>query len=151
MKKTCLTGLAVVFLTAFLQVAWIPAAPCDQPVQKAAKEKPPQFVAYYFFTNKRCQTCLTIERLAREAIHQHFKDQLTSGRLQWHGINVEQPENKHFIEDFQLYSKSVIIAEYKDGKPVRWVNLEKVWQLYRNKDKYFDYLASETRAFMEKS
>lgn len=146
------SGAAVAaFIVLCLSLIWTPAATCDQQSVQQAKELKPQFVAYYFFTNKRCRTCKTIERMAKEAIEQNFKDQIAAGRLQWIAVNVQKPENKHFIEDFKLYSKTVVIAEYKDAKPVRWVNLEKVWQLYRDKEKYFDYLSSETKAFMEKS
>lgn len=62
---------------------------------------------------------------------------------------MEKPGNKHFIRDFQLHTKSVIITKQKNGKPVDFTNLEKVWRLYRNKEKYFDYVASRTRQFME--
>lgn len=136
-------------MTLFLVLTWITAAPCG-PSEKKQTQIKSQYIAYYFYTNRRCWSCTTIERLAQEAIAASFGDELQSGKLQWQALNVEQPENKHFIEDFQLYTKSVIIAEYKDGKPVRWQNLPDVWKLYRDKQKYHDYVAHETRVFMEK-
>ncbi len=152
MIKRNLSGAAMVmFIVLNLSLIWTPAAICDQENIKQATKAKPQFVAYYFFGNQRCRTCRTIEQLAQEAIEQNFKDQMAAGQLQWMAVNVEKPENKHFIKDFQLYTKSVVIAEYKEDKPVRWVILDKVWQLYGDKEKYFDYLSSETRSFMEKS
>jgi hypothetical protein len=65
-------------------------------------------------------------------------------------VNVQQAENKHYIQDFQLYSKSVIISEYQDGKSVRYENLKDVWKLYRDKPKYLDYVAGGIKTFMEK-
>ncbi len=150
-KRNFSGAAAAMFIVLGLSLIWAPTAVCDQQSIKEAKKAKPQFVAYYFFGNNRCRTCRTIERLAQEAIEQNFKDQLAAGRLQWMAINVENAENKHFIKDFQLYTKSVVIAEYKDDKPVRWVKLDQVWQLYRDKEKYFDYLSSETKSFMEKS
>ena len=152
MKKCWLTrGITISLTLCVVLLVWVSAAMCDQKKAPEIKADKTQFVAYYFFTNKRCRTCKTIEQLTREAIEQNFKDQLASGRLKWQPTNVEESGNKHFIQDFQLYTKSVVIAEYKDDKPVRWVNLEKIWQLYGDREKYFDYLAGETKSFMEKN
>ncbi len=149
-KKGYLAGVASVCLAAILlSLVWAPAALSKQPENKEAKDTP-RFIAYYFYTNKRCGPCTRIEQLAEEAVTTQFKNELASGKLQWHGVNVEQADNKHFIQDFQLYTKSVIIAEYKEGKPVRYENLQDVWKLYRDKPKYIDYVAGGIRTFMEK-
>jgi len=44
-----------------------------------------------------------------------------------------------------------VLAEYREGKVVRWENLDKVWQLVRNKDRFVDYIQSETREFLGES
>lgn len=154
MKHRFYAGWSLLSLAALLLgMVWVPSAPCDKTdvaEVQASAQAGPRFIAYYFFTSKRCGPCKRIEQWAQEAITDNFKDQIAAGRLQWQAINVEMPENKHFIEDFQLYTKSVIIAEYQDGKPIRWENLKDVWTLYRDREKYFDYLARETRTFMEK-
>lgn len=151
MKSYRLSGWSLLpFVVISLMLLSFSSASCNQAGAPEVKAKP-RFIAYYFYTNKRCGPCKRIEQWAREAIAENFKDQIEAGRLQWQAINVEKPENKHFIKDFQLFTKSVVIAEYKDGKPVRWQNLENVWQLYRDREKYFDYLARETGKFMEKS
>lgn len=151
-RKGLFSGWMVLLLAALLlNLAWMPAAMGGEKKKTTEiKSGEPKFVAYYFFTSKRCRTCMIIENLAREAIQTHFKAQIDAGKLVWQGVNVESAENKHFIKDFQLYSKTVVIAEYREGKVVRWVNLNKVWQYYRNKEKYVDYVTTETRAFMEK-
>jgi hypothetical protein len=136
-------------MAVLLAMVWVSAS-AGAPPDKKETESKPKYIAYYFFTNKRCGPCTRIEQWSREAVTASFKDELDSGKLQWQGVNVEQAANKHFIKDFQLYSKSVIIAEYKDDKPVRWENLKDVWQLYRDQEKYFTYVAGEIKAFMEK-
>lgn len=146
----CLGGLAAVFLAAILlSLVWAPAALGKPQKGKEAKETS-QFIAYYFFTNQRCASCLRIEQWAQEAVTRNFEDEIKSGRLQWRPVNIQQEENEHFIQDFQLFTKSVIIAEYRDGKPVRWENLQDVWQLLRDKPKYLAYVAGGIKAFMEK-
>lgn len=150
MKMSCRIGRwGIMFAMGFLMLLWTPIALCEQP------DNPPQtdasrYVAYYFFTNKRCGPCIRIEQWSQEAITQSFKEDIQSGKLQWQALNVEKAENAHYIKDFQLYTKSVIIAEYNADKLVRWNNLKDVWKLYRNEEKYFDYVVRETRSFMEK-
>ncbi len=108
----------------------------------------PQVTAYYFHTNYRCTTCRTIEAYSEEAIRGAFADDLAAGRLRWRAVNVEQLENKHFIQDFQLVTKSLVLVEERDGDVVRFKNLDRVWQLVRDKQRFLDYVHSETRDFM---
>ena len=105
-------------------------------------------VAIYFHGNARCATCRKIEAYADEAIAQGFVDELASGRLAWRVVNIDEPGNKHFIEDFQLVTRSVVLVEYREGEVVRWENLDKVWQLVRSKDRFVGYVQGETSEFL---
>jgi hypothetical protein len=108
-----------------------------------------EVVAYYFHGNFRCKTCRTIEAYSEEAIRSGFPDELASGRLAWRVVNVDEPENKHFVEDFELVTKSVVLTEYEDGEVTRWKNLKQVWQLVRDKAQFLDYVHSSTRKFLQ--
>jgi hypothetical protein len=108
-------------------------------------------VAFYFHGNTRCATCKKIEAYADEAIHTGFAQALDTSALTWRVVNIEEPENRHFVEDFQLVTRSVVLAEYRDDKVVRWKNLDKVWQLVRDKNGFTTYVQSETREFLGKS
>jgi hypothetical protein len=108
----------------------------------------PNVVAYYFHGNVRCKTCRTIEAYAEEAITQGFPDEMASGRLAWRVVNVDEPENQHFVEDLQLVTRSVVLVETKDGEAVRWQSLDKVWQLVRDKDAFVAYVRDATRQFL---
>ena len=141
-------GLFLTLILLFL--AWIPAGICSQTESPQAGISP-EYIVYYFFTNKRCSTCLRIEEWSAIAVKDDLKEQVETGRLQWQALNIDQPENKHFAKDFQLYTKSVIVAEYKNGKPVRWENLPDIWRLSHDQNKFIDYVAGEVRKFMEKN
>lgn len=106
-------------------------------------------VAYYFHGNLRCKTCRAIEAYSEEAIRSEFADDLGSGRLAWRVVNVEEPENKHFVNDFELVTKSLVLTEYEDGEVIRWENLKQVWQLVRDKQQFLDYVHSSTREFLQ--
>ena len=115
----------------------------------AATDGSHHLVAYYFHGNFRCTNCRKIEEYSREAIEKYFTEELKTKKLVFSIINTDQPENKHFIKDYQLYTRSLIIAEFKGGKQVQWKNLTGVWNHLGNREKFYDYVRSEIRACLE--
>ena len=113
------------------------------------KETSGKFVAYYFHGNFRCDNCRKIEQYSREAVDLYFSEQLKTGELTFKVINTDEPENKHFVEDYQLYTRSLVIAEFKDGKQVKWKNLAKVWDYLNDKEKFYEYVKSEIQNYLE--
>lgn len=105
-------------------------------------------IAYYFLTTKRCPTCRKIEAYTTEAIETAFARQLESGRLEFHVVNVDEPENSHYIDDYQLTTKSVVLADYRGGEQTRWKNLDRVWQYVGDKQTFMDYIEDETNKIM---
>jgi hypothetical protein len=106
-------------------------------------------VAYYFHGNFRCPNCLTIEQYSKETIEKYFTEQLKNGKLTFTVINIDHPENEHFIKDYQLYTRSLILAEFKNGKQVRWTNLEKVWNYINNRDAFYNYVKTEIEKYLK--
>ena len=106
-------------------------------------------IAYYFHGNFRCDNCRKIEEYSQEAIEKYFVEELKTKKLTFTIINTDLSENKHFIEDYQLYTRSLVIAEYKDSKQVRWKNLAKVWDYLNDKDAFYEYVRSEIRDYLE--
>jgi len=105
-------------------------------------------VAFYFHGNKRCSTCRKLEAYSAEAITDGFAAELDSGELGWRVVNTDDKENAHFITDFELVTKSVVLVEYRDGEVVRWKNLKLVWQLVGDEDGFVRYVRDETRDFL---
>ncbi len=75
-----------------------------------------EVVAYYFHGDFRCPTCHKLEQYSKEAIETGFKDELASGKLEYKVVNVKDKGNEHFMNDYQLYTKSLILSSVKDGK-----------------------------------
>ena len=117
----------------------------------AADAPTPQIVAYYFHGDMRCSTCRKIEAYSDEAINQGFAKELASNQMEWKVVNTDQAENKHFVKDFALVTKSVVLVEYKDDKVVRFENLGKIWQLVGDKDDFTKYVQDETKKFIGQS
>ena len=110
-----------------------------------------KIMAYYFHGSFRCPTCTNMEKYSREAMENNLKDKLASGKLEFVSVDVEKPGNEHYVKDYQLYTKTLILSHVLDGKEIKSKNLDKIWEYARDKKKFIDYVAGETRRFVEES
>jgi hypothetical protein len=108
-------------------------------------------IAYYFHGNFRCYTCHTMEKYSKEAIEANFKDALSSGKLEFKVVNTEERGNEHYVNDYQLYTKSLVLSLIKDGKEIKSKNLTKIWDYVRNKQEFFDYVNEEVNNFLKEA
>ena len=139
---------AAMLLALFSAVA--PAqAPTPQPAPAVAGKPSRQIVASYFHGDFRCATCRKLEADARAAIEQAFAAELADGRVVFKAVNVDRPENAHFNEDYSLVTRSLVITEEVDGKVLRFINLEKIWQLVRDEVAYRDYVVGAVRNYLD--
>lgn len=107
-------------------------------------------LVYYFYTSVRCPTCRQIEAQSEEVIRTAFGDALGKGQLVWLPTNVQLPQNRHFIRDYELFTKSLVIVRVKDGRQAEWKNLEKVWELVSDRKAFARYVEDEIRAYLKK-
>jgi thiol-disulfide isomerase/thioredoxin len=110
---------------------------------------PSQVIVYYFHGNARCVSCRKLEQYAKEAVEKYFSEQLGSGRMLFREINIDRPENRHFVQDYQLFTKSVVVSLREGGEEVRYKNLDKVWTLLRDQNAYHDYIRNEIMPFLK--
>ena len=108
-------------------------------------------VLYYFHGNERCQNCIKFESYTEEAVQGAFVKQLNTGELVWKMVNTDEPANKHFVGDYELYSKSIVVVENRDGKRGKWKNLEKIWEIVGDKNSFVEYIKGEVGAYLEAS
>ncbi|MCP4144675.1 MAG: hypothetical protein GY752_05255 [bacterium] len=96
-----------------------------------------QMTAYYFHGNVRCKTCNTIELWTKEVVMQNQD-------LEWQIVNIDELENEHFIQDFQISSSTVVLS---DGN--NYSELDLVWQLVRDDKESFQlYIQNEIAEFL---
>ena len=106
-------------------------------------------VVYYFYTNTRCSSCKTIEAYTREAVATKLAAGYKDWKIEFKGVNVDEEPNKHFVQDYWLNSKSVVVQKFSREKALNWGNLDKVWQLLGDKDTFMNYVADETRRLLD--
>jgi len=110
-----------------------------------------KIIVYYFHGNARCSTCYKMEQYTKEAIDEKFKDQLSNELLFFKVINIEEKENKHFVTDYQLYTKTLIISRLESGKEIEYKNLNKIWEYVRDKNKFFSYVTTEINNYLKEN
>ena len=108
-------------------------------------------IAYYFHGNYRCASCTKIEKYSRDAISRYFDNEIKQGFLTFKTVNTDLSENKHFLQDYQLYTKSLVLIAVKNNKTLKWKNLDKTWQHLNNKDDFYKYVQTETKKFLEEA
>ena len=118
------------------------------PTQVYATVSQEKTIVYYFHGNMRCRTCNKIEMYTKESINAGFAKELSEGLLEIRMVNTDKSENEHFISDFQLTNRSVVLVQNRGEKLEKWKNLDRIWLLVRKKEAFQTYIDAETRAFM---
>ncbi len=160
--KSLITGLLALFviISAVYLVTdsynKIQSAPGDVKSQLSQRSFKEEFgrdlehniIVHYFYTNYRCKSCITIESLTQKVLQKSFSNDLLTGKLIWKAINIDKDKNKHFIEDYDLATKSVVVLEVKDNKQLRWKNLSKIWELLNDEKAFINYIEQETKQYL---
>ena len=135
----CLAGMTVAF------------SGCGRELPEAGQEvnapAGKEIRVYYFHRTARCHSCLKIESLSEETVKTFFPVELENGAVTWRSINLDDAGNAHFVEDYDLSTQTVIVAEYSGGQQLRWKNLDKVWELLDADVEFSQYVESEIRAW----
>ncbi len=115
-----------------------------------AQEAPDNKVtAYYFHGAFRCPTCMTMEKYSREAIETNFKDELSSGEVEFKVVDVEKKGNEHFAKEYSLYTKSLVLSLVEGGKEVKYKNLDKIWEYVRDRQRFIAYVTQEMDKYLK--
>lgn len=99
-----------------------------------------QVIVRYFHSDIRCTTCLAFEDWSKTAV-EGFPEELANGTLIWEVINFDQAEHHHYIKDYDLAEKSLVLVREENGKTVQWKNVEEFWDFEENQKDEFVSLA----------
>ena len=136
-------ALGLVYVRA--EKAQTAAAATTQPQGSDSK-----IIAYYFHVTVRCTTCRSIEAYSREVVEQRFGAEIAKGRLQYKVVNVQLAENKHFVKDYQLFTKSLVLVRFDKGKQAEYKVLNDTWELVGDKPAMQAYVERELREYLKR-
>ena len=105
-------------------------------------------IVYYFYGTVRCPTCRKFESYTKELLQNTFSEEIKEGNLIWKMVNTDEPGNKHFMSDYGLYTKSIVLVKISGGMQVKWKNLEKIWETVADKDTFVKYIEDEVREYL---
>ena len=131
-----------------------------------AADQPGRVVTVYYLHNTwRCLSCNSIESLTRAAVlggkgentkvkatvevQSPFAELVKAGGLTFQAINVDPPENQHYLADFKARAKFPVIVETVDGKVVRTKLLDEVWDRLGDSAGLVKYVQDEVQAFLK--
>ena len=103
--------------------------------------------AVYYKYGARCPTCIRMETWTKEAIEKNFSIQVKEGKLVFHVV----PADKEDVGKYELTTKSLLLKDWKDGKEMRWVNLDRIWDLSGNEQEFKTYVVQSVRKALDKT
>jgi hypothetical protein len=111
-------------------------------------EPSPEVIVYYFHGYQRCWTCRRVEELAHLALVERFSDELETGRLQWQVVNIEAEGYEHFISDFNLVARALVVRRVQERKETDWKNLQRIWELVGDEEEFVKYVQDEVGSLL---
>lgn len=134
-----------VLISVLLLVGFAPVSTFaeDNPQQEQALANDGKTVVYYFHGNMRCRACRQIEALTKKTVEEGFAQEVKEGSVELKTVNVDQSDNEHFVRDYELATRSVVVSREEGGKEINWRRLDRVWRLVRDETAFIDYLSKE--------
>ena len=109
MKRILIIGFLGFLLSACSQSAGSDNTASAEAIANDAKVQ-----VYYFYGKMRCETCVTLQEVANEAIKENFAD---NKDVAFHEIDFSKSANAALAEKYEVVFSSLIIADengYKD-------------------------------------
>jgi hypothetical protein len=90
----------------------------------------------YFHRTNRCQKCLYAEEQTRYTLETYFKEELSSGKLTFASINLQDASNAAIVEKYGAYASQLFINTVT-GDTERIEHVTEIWQLIGNDEAFY--------------
>ncbi|MBD3419268.1 MAG: hypothetical protein GF398_04030 [Chitinivibrionales bacterium] len=125
--------------------------PASQAAKQEKTNKADNLTVFYFHTTYRCWTCNQFEKLTKVILRETFAEKLADSSITFRAINIEEEPNRHFVDEYKLVTKSLVLSLRKDGRELEWKNLDKIWQLVRDTQRFNEYVKSAIEEYAQKT
>ena len=68
-----------------------------------------------FHNERRCETCLEIEKLTKTTLNEDYADAMKSGLISFKLINVDDKANADMVHKYTAYGTTLIVSSVKGG------------------------------------
>jgi len=93
-----------------------------------------QVIVYYFTRKFHCQSCETVERILLGTVRERYAKPFSEGRLAMCVVNVDDPVNRHYLNEYPIISNSIFLVRKVNGEVLQSKNLEDVWGIAQDPD-----------------
>jgi len=152
MKRILGVGLLAFALFSLGYAGWLTwGKHGDLPEAQLDKAGKDSVLVYFIHGRAKCPTCDLILAHTRSALEESFPEETRKGQLVLVPVDVEKPGNEHFMEDFGLFTTSVVLFSGNQEGKERWRNLSKAWELAGNAEAFKSYFVDEVRRFLQEN
>ena len=110
-----------------------------------------QVIVYYFHRKFRCQSCEVLESTLQSTMQVTYADHFGTGRLAMCVVNLDDPNNRQYLEQFEIFSNSVVIVEKRGGNILRFKTVESIWDVSEDGEAISHLLQAEVEGFLPES
>ncbi len=114
-----------------------------------AKAGDTQIKVMYFHGPTRCEGCILLESYISESVSLLYPKELKSGDYTFSSLDFLEEQNADFEKLYKIESQTLIISKIEDGKEVKWVELDKIWDYSNNFKKFKKYISVEMKKFLK--
>jgi hypothetical protein len=82
------------------------------------------------------------------SLQKGFAKELASSTIVFRPVNIDIPKNEHYISDYRLQTRSVILSKVNGGKEITWENLDRVWNYLGDEKEFENYIIDEVKGFI---
>lgn len=147
--QSLFTTLVLLFALGSMAFVVLSEGAASGTVDPAPASPVTELIVYYMDMGKDCTTCQNLEGYTREVLETHFKSDLARGRVEWRRVDVDLAANAHFVDEFRLYTKAVVLVGFEGGRQANYVSLSRIWELVYDKEAYMDYVRGEVQAALD--
>ncbi|MBL7648667.1 MAG: hypothetical protein JNK74_21025 [Candidatus Hydrogenedentes bacterium] len=147
--QSLFTTLVLLFALGSMAYVVLSEGAASGAVDPAPASPVTELIVYYMDMGKDCTTCQNLEVYTREVLEAHFKNDLTRGRVEWRRVDVDLAANTHFVDEFRLYTKAVVLVRFEGGRQTEYRSLSRIWELVYDKEAYMNYVRGEVRAALD--
>jgi len=116
------------------------------PIAPSTSDTPPvvadRVEVVYFHRTQRCYGCLYAEDGIRYTVETYFKDELTSGKVTFKMLNVEDKENATIVKKYGAFTSSLFINTIRDGTD-HIEEVGEIWFLLGNDEAFVEAVRSK--------
>ncbi|MDP2179359.1 nitrophenyl compound nitroreductase subunit ArsF family protein [Methylicorpusculum sp.] len=83
---------------------------CSSAFAQAVAQSGQKLDVYYFHSQRRCPTCLAIEKEPRRVLDDSFKAEMGAGVLKLTVLNLEKEESQPLAKKFEIWGSSLLLV-----------------------------------------